>query len=456
MWFDVSWWVARRRRHSAAALRGATVPLLWGAALPALALPLDAFSFWPTAAPLTALGLGVGTVAAVHRVGGLCEQIPADRIVAEGATREAIGAEGLRGARDGWRVGLAAAASAVPVVLLIAGWSPPSGDEPNYLLVARSLVVDHDLDLADDFAGRAYASFHPAVLSPHYRPGLREGSRYSMHGVGLPLLIAPAYALGRSLEPSLPGAEVALPRTTLILLYGLFAWLLYGFIEETAGRRAARWGTAATVMLAPLLFAPLFLFAEIPAMLLALFAFRALTRPDGDCVVAGVALALLPFFGVKYIPLAGALWLVGVAAPSSPRWRRALVAGVPLAVGLALHALLTWRLYGSLSPAAIYLGAGEQAGAPALGGDWGAYLAAWPAALATALGYFLDQKEGLLAYGPHFLLCAAGFAWLWRRDRRMVLSLSLVAAAYVGPYALSQQLGGQGPPVRPLMAVLWA
>jgi len=31
----------------------------------------------------------------------------------------------------------------------------------------------------------------------------------------------------------------------------------------------------------------------------------------------------------------------------------------------------------------------------------------------------------------------------------------LVAAAYVGPYALSQQLGGQGPPVRPLMAVLW-
>ncbi|MGD8816693.1 MAG: hypothetical protein PVJ51_05870, partial [Acidobacteriota bacterium] len=31
LWFDVSWWVARRRRHSAAALRGATVPLLWGA-----------------------------------------------------------------------------------------------------------------------------------------------------------------------------------------------------------------------------------------------------------------------------------------------------------------------------------------------------------------------------------------------------------------------------------------
>jgi len=451
LWFAGAWWTARRGQLSAAAVRIAAAPLLWGATLPALALALDALSFWPTAAPLAALGLGLGVLAAAARVDALREQTLGER----GSVDQGPDQGPLR-FRNRLRVQLAAAAVVLPMALLLAGWSPPSGDEPNYLVVARSLVVDRDLDLSADFAARAYAPFHPGVLSPHYRPGLREGSRYSMHGVGLPLLIAPAYALGSALEPSLPGAEVALPRAVLIILYGVFAWLLYGFIDEIAGDRAARWGTAATVLPAPLLFAPLYLFAEVPAMLLALFGFRVLSRRDGDGVAAGVALAALPFVGVKYIPLAGALWIVGVAAAlPARRWRRALVTGAALAAGLALHALFTWRLYGSLSPAAIYLGAGEQAGAPALGGDWGAYLAGWPAALATALGYLLDQKEGLFAYGPHFLLCAAGLAGMWRRSRRLLLSLALVVAAYVGPYALSQQLGGQGPPVRPLMAVLW-
>ena len=118
-------------------------------------------------------------------------------------------------------------------------------------------------------------------------------------------------------------------------------------------------------------------------------------------------------------------------------WR----SGAPLAGGLLLHALFTWALYGSFSPMAVYLGAGPQDGAPALGGDWSAYVAAWPGAVATAIGYLLDQKDGLLAYGPHFLLALVGLGWLWRRKRGLVVMLALVAASYVGPYALSQQLG---------------
>ena len=112
-------------------------------------------------------------------------------------------------------------------------------------------------------------------------------------------------------------------------------------------------------------------------------------------------------------------------------------------------------LYGLLSPAAVYLGSNATAAPPALGADWSAYLASWPGAVATAIGYVLDQKEGLLAYGPHVVLAAAGFAWMWRTRRGDVVALSVVAASFVGPYALSQQLGGQGPQVRPLMLILW-
>jgi hypothetical protein len=334
------------------------------------------------------------------------------------------------------------------VPLALAGWwIPPSGDEPHYLIVAHSLLSDGDLDLADDYGGREYAPFHRAALSPHYKPGFQTGSRYSMHGVGLPILLLPAYALGSWIGP---GAAVALPRALLALLYGLFAWLLYGLVEELAGGRAARAGTAAATILAPLLFAPLFLFPEVPAMLLGLLAFIA------PLWLGSLAVAALPWLGVKYIPMAMALvFAAALRAAPGRRWRAAAWLGAPLAATLLLHSAYTWLLYRSLSPASIYLGAGPADGAPALGGDWLAYLAAWPGALATAVGYLMDQKEGLLAYGPHYLLAAVGLGWFWRRDRRTLAALGIVAAAHVAPYALSQQLGGQGPPVRPLMAVLW-
>ncbi len=436
--WTISRLISRRCEASPDAVGVALTPFLWGAAAPSIAPLLDAFFFWPTAPPLAALGLTVGGFLVVRRWGTL---VPAP-------AQSGVGP----------RLLLAGGAAIVALVLVI-GWSPPSGDEPHYLIVTHSLVSDGGLDVAEDYRQRVHAPYHPASLSPHYKPGLAEGTRYSMHGLGLPLLLAPAYAVGQRLGPE---AMVALPRALLALLYGLFAWVLYGFIEETVSPRAAAYGTAATTLLAPLLFAPLFIFPEVPAMLLALFAFRELCvgrdaarrAPEMWC---GLALAALPWVGVKYIPLAGTVFLAGIwcAAPAG-RVSRAWRSGAPLAGGLLLHALFTWALYGSISPAAIYLGAGPQAGAPALGSDWSAYIAAWPGAVTTAIGFVLDQKEGLLAYGPHFLLAIVGFGWLWRQRRGLVVILALVVVSYVGPYALSQQLSGQGPPVRPLMAVLWA
>jgi hypothetical protein len=50
---------------------------------------------------------------------------------------------------------------------------------------------------------------------------------------------------------------------------------------------------------------------------------------------------------------------------------------------------------------------------------------------------------------------AAGGFLVGRRNWRLALALVMIGAAHLGPYALSQQLGGQSPPARPLMAVAW-
>src|SRR5262245_15991164 len=94
----------------------------------------------------------------------------------------------------------------LPVVLTIYGvaaWRVQSqvgaeGDEPHYLMVAESLLRDHDLALDQDYAEGRYRAFYRThdELAPHFRVRGREGRIYSLHAVGLSLLVLPAYALG--------------------------------------------------------------------------------------------------------------------------------------------------------------------------------------------------------------------------------------------------------------------
>lgn len=349
---------------------------------------------------------------------------------------------------------IVAVCAALVGFVLVPTWPAPQGDEPHYLTVAHSLVEDGDIDVADDYRDRVFAGYHPDYLSPHYRPGLREGSRYSMHGVGYAIFLAPAYAAGRAISPRM---SVALPRLQQVLVYALFAWVLVQLIVRHVGEAVALRGGAAAVLLAPLVFAPLHLFPEVVAMTLSAAAFLLLTAGEGwrRSSAAGVCLALLPWLGVKYIPLMLATAVAGVALGSVTMARVAWVSA-PIMVTLAGHAAFTWILYGSVSPSAVYLGADPTFGRqPGYGGDWWAYVADWRGALSTLAGYFLDQKEGLLAVAPHFLAVAAGGLLVWRRNWRLALALVMIGTAHLAPYALSQQLGGQSPPARPLMAVAW-
>src|SRR3954453_12753095 len=68
------------------------------------------------------------------------------------------------------------------------------GDEPHSLLSAKSIVGDGDLDLTDEYRSGAYRAFSPRPLDPH--GVLTKGRLNEPHGVGFPLLIAPAFAIG--------------------------------------------------------------------------------------------------------------------------------------------------------------------------------------------------------------------------------------------------------------------
>jgi len=330
-----------------------------------------------------------------------------------------------------------AGAAFLPVIALVYGLAAarvqvqvgPEGDEPHYLMVADSLLRDHDLSLERDYAEGRYRDFHPAPLAPHYRVRGRDGAIYSLHALGLSLLILPAYAAA-----SYAGASYFMALLGVWLASEIRA-LLRAWIGEDAD------GAAWIVALSPPLvhYAGL-VFTEIPAALILTLALRhgRAAVSARTAFLAGTALAFLPWLNVRYAILAAALLAFALAARPVPKVVGAWT--LPSLISAVALALFHFHLYGFFDPRRVY---GRR---PELS------LSGLPTGLP---GLLFDQEFGLLAYAPVFVLAVPGLVALWRHSRRLavivlVLVLSVVSVAGAWP----MWRGGFNPPARFLVPVV--
>ena len=72
----------------------------------------------------------------------------------------------------------------------------PSGDEPHYLVIAQSLWRDGDLAIENNHTRGDYTEYFGRQLDPHYIARGQDGAIYSIHPIGMPLLITPVMAVG--------------------------------------------------------------------------------------------------------------------------------------------------------------------------------------------------------------------------------------------------------------------
>jgi hypothetical protein len=305
----------------------------------------------------------------------------------------------------------------------------PEGDEPHYLMVADSLLHDRDLSLEGDYAEGRYRNFHPAPLAPHYRVRGRGGEIYSLHAVGLSLLVLPAYAVA-----SYQGASFF-----MALLAVWLAGELRALLRSAIGEKGE--GVAWAVALSPPLvhYAGL-IFTEVPAALVVALGLRHGREPSAPrtALATGAALALLPWLNVRYAVLTVALVAFVLSARLAARI--ALAWTLPSVASAAALAAYHWTLYGFLDPRRVYGRRPELS----LGG------------LPTGLpGLLLDQEFGLLVYAPMFALATAGVVALWRRSRRLALvAAALVLAVISVAGAWPMWRGGFNPPARFLVPVV--
>jgi hypothetical protein len=265
-----------------------------------------------------------------------------------------------------------------------------AGDEPHFLVAAASLADGGDLDLADEYAGRPLESDGRLV----------GGRLVEPHGLGFPLLLAPAYALGGATLVSVLLAAVA------ALAFVLGAALARRVVPDP-------WATWAALLAGLSPPAVAHATAVLPALaagaLLAGAALCALAvreRPLMRYAYGGAALlAVLPWLDP---------WLLVPALPVTlllARWTgrrgRVLVALGTVEVQLAslvFYVSLNERLYGGFTPLAVSDG-------PATGAtSAGDYVARVP----RVLELWLDRDVGLLRWAPVLALAFVGAWLLWR------------------------------------------
>lgn len=287
-----------------------------------------------------------------------------------------------------------------------------AGDEPHYLLTAQSLVEDGDVDVLDDYRDREYASFYPFPLEPH--GSLTEGRLHEPHGIGLPLLIAPALALGGP-----RGAELL-----MAVLAALAVTLAYALALRAVPDPWALGATLAVGLSPPFLAYASAVYPELAAGAAlagaALLALRLRERPSRPATFLCFGLlATLPWLGTKFVPAGVVIGLAAGAWLWQHHHRRllAVAGGEVVGFSAALWVGVNQGLYGGFTP---YAAADSEATtADALDYAGRAY---------RAMALMIDREYGLLRWAPVFALGLLG-AWLVYRTRRHRLGAGIATLA---------------------------
>jgi hypothetical protein len=334
------------------------------------------------------------------------------------------------------------------VIFGVSAWqvspSLPGGDEPHYLVITQSLLLDGDLRIENNHQRRDYEPYFRGHLPADYRVRGRDGEIYSIHAPGVSALVAPAFAIG-----GYPGVVIFL--VLLAAAGSALAWHLAWLV--TRREDAAWFGWAAVTLSVTSVFHSFAVYPDGPGGVLVLTGVWALLRAREEAasgaegvrpwLLHGAALALLPWMHSRFALLAGgfgALILWRLSTTRNPVGKAVAFLAVPVVSALGWIAYFV-AIYGTPDPSAPY------------GGESGS-LAHVPGGL---VGLFTDQRFGLLAYAPVLLFAWIGLGHMvWRREhRRLAIECLLILVPYLLVIThFAMWWGGASAPARFLVPVL--
>lgn len=333
----------------------------------------------------------------------------------------------------------------------------PGGDEPHYLVIAQSLWRDGDLRIENNHTRGDYQEYFHRTLTPHYLTRGVDRQIYSIHPIGMPVLMTPVYALG--------GYDLVVYALILLAAIAMTsAWRLAWAVTGSASAATFAWAVLA--LGPPWIFNTFAVYPEVPAACAVALAFawttgwhaerdahrHPLDVPMWRWWATGVAIGCLPWFSTKYLVMAAVLGVVSLLRAWLP-WPTAVARGramartlsvvVPNVISLAAWFLFFKVIWGTWSPAAPY------------GSQRETRLEYLPAG---GPGLLFDQEYGIVAFAPALLMVLPGLWALWRQRgarRRLAIEIVAVFAGLLGVVgAFHIWWGGSAIVGRPLVSAL--
>jgi hypothetical protein len=328
-------------------------------------------------------------------------------------------------------------------------------------VIAQSLWRDGDLKIENNHTRGDYHEYFEGDLRPHY---LRRGADreiYSIHPIGVSVLLTPVYALGGY-------TLVVWTMGAMASAAGALAWLLA--YRTTGSRMAASAAWLACCVNGPWVFNSFAVYPEVPAALAVMGAWLAMTPASSASaassdsnnaagngtalrwMLCGVAIATLPWFSTKYVLMAGAITLIALGrlwwpeiCPKNNRFASVSSAALlgPIAISLAGWFTFFYTIWGTFSPTAPY------------GSQRETKLAYLPAG---GPGLLFDQEYGVIAFAPALFLALTGLVAMLAtrgRPRRLALEILFAAGALLGTVgAFHIWWGGSATVGRPIVSGL--
>ncbi|MEI6971788.1 MAG: hypothetical protein WCL44_09755 [bacterium] len=306
------------------------------------------------------------------------------------------------------------------------------GDEPHYVIIMESLRQFGTSDLTQILKEKTLPE-DMQVVRPHKSGESADGSIYSIHHIGLPLLMIVPNMIG-----GYTGIMFFFNIVTALVVVNIFllCW-------NVVGRKLPALATAALVGLScPVVFYFRFIYPEMVAALFLLYSYRQLQARETrwlPVLAGGIACALLPWLHVKFVLFSATLAVLAVIY----LWRsksRLFVFIAPLVPSALLMMWFFMEAFGSWLPNAPY---GESSPV------FSRFL------LRGLPGLFLDRNHGVLAFAPFYAVLAVGIVAAIRSRQKDFAAIALLAIpSYVVFASHWMWWGGPCPPGRFIVPVL--
>lgn len=331
------------------------------------------------------------------------------------------------------------------VNLYITAVYPPTGDEPHYLIIARSLAADFDADLKNNYENQdSYKDFYPAFLeyeNIHNTPGKNGSGLYSLHSIGLPVLIASFFPAGGRIGVMFFMNFIAALAVMLLFIimtdldFGMKRSLLFASIFAVA----APFSVNSSLVL-----------TEIPAALIILYCIRLLISEKGNHIIFFAGIAFLPWLHSKYALLSGAVYLLRymiLFREKKFRFKDEAVYNLVIAASAAVFFVYYFHIYGKPAGTAlsdIFVSSSFY------------FIFSVKHSLKAFFGILADRNFGILFYAPVYFLTAWGLILAAAEKNFKMLIPAFIGLPYMCVFLFWSDWGGSMAPARQLIPGVFA